>query len=91
MKMHKNVVFFIVPVIALLTPWMQKSLQIVENSPKNNQKLINQISELYMFLNPDNSIQERKENLISFYDLNFIENLMENLDPLDLQFKILKK
>jgi len=44
-----------------------------------------------MFLYPDNSIQERKENLISFYDLNFIENLMENLDPLDLQFKILKK
>jgi hypothetical protein len=44
-----------------------------------------------MFLNPDNSIQERKENFISFYDLNFIDNLIENLDPLDLQFKILKK
>ena len=38
MKMHKNIVFFVVPDIALLTPWMQKSLKIVENSPKNNHK-----------------------------------------------------
>ena len=70
---------------------LQIERRYINKQKKNNQKLINQISELYMFLNPDNSIQERKENLISFYDLNFIENLMENLDPLDLQFKILKK
>ncbi len=70
---------------------MQIERRYINKQKKNNDKLINQISELYMFLNPDNSIQERKENLISFYDLNFIENLIENLDPLDLQFKILKK
>ena len=70
---------------------LQIERRYINKQKKNNHKLINQISELYMFLHPDNSIQERKENLISFYDLNFIENLMENLDPLDLQFKILKK
>ena len=44
-----------------------------------------------MYLRPEKSIQERKENLISFYDSSLIENLLENLDPLDLNFKILKK
>ena len=70
---------------------LQIERRYINKQKKNNDKLINQISDLYLFLNPDNSIQERKENLISFYDLNLIENLIENLDPLDLQFKILKK
>ena len=70
---------------------LQIERRYINKQKKNNEKLINQISDLYVFLNPDNSIQERKENLISFYDSNFIENLIENLDPLDLQFKILKK
>ncbi len=58
---------------------------------KNNDNLINQVSDLDMYLRPEKSIQERKENLISFYDSSLIENLLENLDPLDLNFKILKK
>ena len=58
---------------------------------KNNDNLINQVSDLDMYLRPEKSIQERKENLISFYDPSLIENLLENLDPLDLNFKILKK
>ena len=37
-KMHTNAFIFVVPGVALLTPWMQKSLKIVENSPKNNHK-----------------------------------------------------
>jgi bacillithiol biosynthesis cysteine-adding enzyme BshC len=70
---------------------LQIERRYINKQKKNNDKLIDQISDLFMFLNPDNSIQERKENFISFYDLNFIDNLIENLDPLDLQFKILKK
>ena len=30
-KMHQNALFFVVPGVALLTPWMQKSFKIVEN------------------------------------------------------------
>ena len=70
---------------------LQIERRYINKQKKNNLKMMNQVSDLYMFLNPDNSIQERKENVISFYDLNFIEDLIKNLDPLDLQFKILKK
>ena len=31
--MHQNAFIFVVPCVALLTIWMQKSLKIVENSP----------------------------------------------------------
>ncbi len=82
-------------VLATAKKMEKKLLQIerrfINKQKKNNDKLINQISDLYSFIKPDNSIQERKENFMSFYDLNFIENLLENLDPLDFQFKILKK
>ena len=70
---------------------LQIEKRFINKHKKNNDKLINQILDLYSFIKPDNSIQERKENFMSFYDLNFIDNLLENLDPLDLQFKILKK
>ena len=70
---------------------LQIERRYINKQKKNNIKMINQVSDLYKFLNPDNSIQERKENVISFYDLNLIEDLIKNLDPLDLQFKILKK
>ena len=30
-KMHKNAFIFVIPGVALLTPWIQKSLKIVEN------------------------------------------------------------
>ena len=70
---------------------LQIEKRFINKQKKNNDKLINQILDLYSFIKPDNSIQERKENFMSFYDLNFIDNLLENLDPLDLQFKILKK
>ena len=70
---------------------LQIERRYINKQKKNNDKFINQISDLYSFINPDNSIQERKENFMSFYDLNFIENLLENSDPLDFRFKILKK
>ena len=70
---------------------LQIERRYINKQKKNNDKFINQISDLYSFINPDNSIQERKENFLSFYDLNFIENLLENSDPLDFRFKILKK
>ena len=37
-KMLENALIFVVPGVALLTPWMQKSFKIVENSSKNHHK-----------------------------------------------------
>ena len=39
-KMHQNAFIFLVPRVALFTPWMQKSLKIVQNSPQNDHKKI---------------------------------------------------
>ena len=57
---------------------------------KNNSDAISHIKYLIDNLKPNNSIQERKENMISFYDSSFIDDLYKDLDPLDLNFKILK-
>ena len=37
-KMHQIAFIFVVPGVALLTPWMQKLLKIVENSLQNDHK-----------------------------------------------------
>ena len=37
-KMHQNAFIFVVPGVALLTPWMQKLLKIVDNSSQNDHK-----------------------------------------------------
>ncbi len=63
----------------------------IKKQKNNNENLMKKVLELDMFLRPDKSIQERKENIMSFYDSNLIKNLVENLNPLDLSFKILKK
>ena len=58
---------------------------------KNNADAISHIKVLYDKLNPNNSIQERKENMITFYNSSFIDDLYKELDPLVLNFKILKR
>ena len=57
---------------------------------KNNADSISHIKLLYDHLSPDNSIQERKESMITFYNSSLVDDLYKNLDPLDLNFKILK-
>ena len=37
-KLHQNAFAFVVTGVALRTPWMQKSLKIIENLPLNNHK-----------------------------------------------------
>jgi len=62
----------------------------VNRIKKNNADSISHIKLLYDNLNPDNSIQERKESMITFYNSSLVDELYKNLDPLDLNFKILK-
>ena len=40
-KLHQNAFAFVVTGVALRTPWMQKSLKIIENLPLNNHKNTN--------------------------------------------------
>ena len=37
-KLHQNAFAFVVPGVALLTPWMQKSFKIIQHSPQNYHK-----------------------------------------------------
>ena len=37
-KLHQNALIFVLPGVALLTPWMQKLFKIVENSSQNDHK-----------------------------------------------------
>ena len=55
-----------------------------------NKKLVLKVGELYDEIFPSGSIQERKENMITFYDQDFIGNLKNSLNPLDLHFKVLE-
>ncbi len=74
---------------------IQKTLSQIERRyvntlKKNNADSISHIKLLYDNLSPDNSIQERKESMITFYNSSLVDDLYKNLDPLDLNFKILK-
>tara|TARA_B100002051_G_scaffold275954_1_gene321750 strand:- start:2148 stop:3065 length:918 start_codon:yes stop_codon:yes gene_type:complete len=70
---------------------LQIERRYINKQKNNNDNLMKKVSELDNYLRPEKSIQERKENMISFYDSNLIQNLIQNLNPLDLNFKILKK
>ncbi len=74
---------------------MEKKLYQIEKRfisslKKKNKNLMTQVSNLNNFIRPGNSIQERKENVMSFYSATLIGDLYNNLDPLDLNFKVLK-
>jgi bacillithiol biosynthesis cysteine-adding enzyme BshC len=58
---------------------------------KKNAETLNQLVALKNRLFPDNSLQERKENFLSFYinDTNFIDKLVNILEPFDFSFNIL--
>ena len=70
---------------------LQIERRYINKQKNNNDNLMKKVSELDNYLRPEKSIQERKENMISFYDSNLIQKLIQNLNPLDLNFKILKK
>ena len=59
---------------------------------KKYENSLNQIRKIKRELFPNNQLQERIDNLITFYNTygeKFIETLKEELDPLDPNFLIL--
>ena len=79
---------------------LQKSLKSIKNienrlikaEKKKEEVGVNQIKNLKEKLFPNNSLQERHDNLISillFYGGGVIEDLIQNINPLEKEFTIL--
>ena len=69
---------------------IQMENRFVKSLKSENKKLVSQVEDLYNEIFPEGSIQERKENIMSYYHPKFISNLFRELDPLELKFKIIK-
>lgn len=74
----------------------QKSLDNIEKRIKKSEErkqetTLNQVDSLKEKLFPGNNLQERNDNFLNFYinDREFIDKLMEQLDPFDFRFNIL--
>jgi len=68
--------------------------RLIKAEKKKEEVVVNQIHNLKERLFPNASLQERHDNIISlflFYGFGIIEELMEELNPLDSQFLILSK
>lgn len=74
-------------VIAELTK-AQNSINMIQGKTikaekRNNEVAVNQITSIKENLFPNNSFQERVDNILNFNDENLIENLIKNITPLD--------
>jgi uncharacterized protein YllA (UPF0747 family) len=56
---------------------------------RNQEVAVNQIRAIYAHLFPQNSLQERVENFIPFYNSTYIAEMVELMNPLDGRFKVL--
>jgi bacillithiol biosynthesis cysteine-adding enzyme BshC len=66
--------------------------KLIKNEKKKNEVAINQIAKIKKQLFPNNCLQERYENFITYYLYdgdNFIKRLKNNFNPLDSNFVIL--
>jgi len=75
-----------------LKSFKQLEEKLLRLAKQKNEISLNQISKIKQQLFPDNSLQERYDNFISFYlnrGDNFIEILKENLNPLNPNFVVL--
>jgi len=65
----------------------------IKKEKKNHQNSLDELNKIYSKLFPDKVLQERKENFLNyqFSDKNFIQNLVDNFDPLKFDFNIISK
>lgn len=74
-----------------------KSLENIEKRLKKSEErkhetALNQLAALKQKLFPDGGLQERHDNFLNFYvnDPNFINTLLDTLDPFDMQMHVLR-
>ena len=67
--------------------------RIIKEEKKNHKKSLDELNKIYYKLFPNNKLQERKENFLNYHlsDNDFIENLVNNLNPLEFDFNIISK
>ncbi len=67
--------------------------KMIKEEKKNHQKSLDKLNKIYSKLFPDKVLQERKENFLNYHlsDKNFIQNLVNNFDPLKFYFNIISK
>jgi len=67
--------------------------RMIKEEKKNHQKSLDELNKIYSKLFPDKILQERKENFLNYHlsDENFIQNLVDNFNPLKFDFNIISK
>jgi len=73
----------------------EKSLSKVEQKmfkaeKRKRQDELRMLNEIYTSLYPGGTPHERKENLLSIEDPDFINNLLEVLNPLDIKYRVIR-
>ena len=68
----------------------QVEKRFIKSQKDQNKILVNRVADLFYECFPEGTPQERKDNIMSFYNSTFIEDLHNILDPMELKFKIIK-
>ena len=68
----------------------QVEKRFIKSQKDQNKILVDRVADLFYECFPEGTPQERKDNIMSFYNSTFIEDLHNILDPMELKFKIIK-
>ena len=68
----------------------QVEKRFIKSQKDQNKILVDRVADLFYECFPEGTPQERKDNIMSFYNSTFIEDLLNILDPMELKFKIIK-
>ncbi len=68
---------------------IQVEKRFIKSQKDLNKILVDRVGDLFHECFPDGAPQERKDNIMSFYNSTFIEDLVRILDPMELKFKII--
>ena len=68
---------------------IQVEKRFIKSQKDLNKILVDRVGDLFHECFPNGAPQERKDNIMSFYNSTFIEDLVRILDPMELKFKII--
>tara|TARA_B100000886_G_scaffold331220_1_gene282508 strand:+ start:2219 stop:3733 length:1515 start_codon:yes stop_codon:yes gene_type:complete len=68
---------------------IQVEKRFIKSQKDLNKILVDRVGDLFHECFPEGTPQERKDNIMSFFNSTFIEDLVRILDPMELKFKII--
>lgn len=74
-----------------ITAFENLEAKMLKAEKRKSETAINQIRSIYSILLPMDSLQERKENFLSYYSPDFINALVTEMNPLDNSFKFFEE